>query len=152
MAHPVLSFRRWTQLHEADYRGAHEAPTHENGDPFHDVTRTIYPDDFYSPEGRRIYGTRDPIPDKESYNAIVSAHNKPESSITIYRAIPASVPEPAQRINPGDWVTPSKSYANEHGARFDDGAKILTKTVPAKHLYTDGNSIHEWGYDPTGLP
>ena len=53
-------------------------------------------------------------------------------------------------INSGDWVTINRRYAVQHGKSNLNGKyKILTKTVPAKHLYTDGNSIHEWGYDPT---
>lgn len=51
---------------------------------------------------------------------------------------------------PGDWVTINKKYAVQHGkSNLDGNYMILTKTVPAKYLYTDGNSIHEWGYDPT---
>jgi len=55
------------------------------------------------------------------------------------------------KINRGDWVTTSKSYAKEHGESHLGGKgkyKILSAHVPASHLYTDGNSIHEWGYDP----
>lgn len=52
-------------------------------------------------------------------------------------------------INPGDWVTIVKNYAVDHGqASLGNKYKILTKTVKAKDLYTDGNSIHEWGYSP----
>ncbi len=52
------------------------------------------------------------------------------------------------QINTGDWVTISPHYAKEHGEnQFNVGNyRILKKTVPAKELYTDGNSIHEWGY------
>ena len=54
------------------------------------------------------------------------------------------------KIEPGNWVTINKEYAVEHGmANLNKRYKILTKTVPAKHLYTDGNSVHEWGYDPS---
>lgn len=51
-------------------------------------------------------------------------------------------------INSGDWVTINKDYAKEHGDSHLDDYKILTKTVRAKDLYTDGNSIHEFGYNP----
>lgn len=54
------------------------------------------------------------------------------------------------RINAGDWVTTVRSYAIEHGRSSLLGSyKILTKTVPAKHLFTDGNSVYEFGYDPS---
>jgi hypothetical protein len=54
-------------------------------------------------------------------------------------------------INKGDWVTPSRSYAEQHGSReFGERYyRILTKTVPAKHLFTNGDSVQEFGYDPS---
>ena len=53
-------------------------------------------------------------------------------------------------INPGDWVTINKKYAKEHGeAHLDGQYRIIQKTVRAKDLFTDGNSIHEWGYNPS---
>lgn len=53
------------------------------------------------------------------------------------------------QINPGDWVTISLSYAKDHAlSNLKPPFKIISKTVPAKSLFTDGNSIHEWGYHP----
>jgi len=53
------------------------------------------------------------------------------------------------KINAGDWVSISSSYAKEHGRyNLRDNYKILSKTVTAKELCTDANSIHEWGYNP----
>ena len=50
-------------------------------------------------------------------------------------------------INDGDWVTISKAYAIEHGKSSLGGKyRILSKTVMAKQLFSEGNSIHEWGY------
>jgi hypothetical protein len=52
------------------------------------------------------------------------------------------------KINDGDWVTINLDYAKEHGVNnLNRKYKILTKTVLAKNLYTDGNSLHEWGYN-----
>ena len=60
------------------------------------------------------------------------------------------VPQKRHRINPGDWVTTVRRYAVEHGKSNLDGQyRILSKMVHARDLYTDGNSIYEWGYDPT---
>lgn len=57
------------------------------------------------------------------------------------------------RINKGDWVTGSRRYAVEHGqSNLGNQYKIISKTVPAKHLFTDGNSLDEWGYDPDEHP
>lgn len=53
------------------------------------------------------------------------------------------------KINPGDWVTINKQYAISHGkSNLLGNYKILTKSVPAATLFTTGDSIHEWGYNP----
>ena len=55
--------------------------------------------------------------------------------------------ETSIKINNGDWVTTSRMYAKEHGeSHLNNNYKIVTKTVKASQLYTDGNSIFEWGY------
>jgi len=51
------------------------------------------------------------------------------------------------KINSGDWVTINPAYVKEHGQNNLNGKfRVLTKTVNASQLFTDGNSIHEWGY------
>jgi len=53
------------------------------------------------------------------------------------------------QINVGDWVTIYRPYAVDHGKGALNGQyKILSKTVKASELFTDGNSIYEWGYVP----
>jgi hypothetical protein len=55
----------------------------------------------------------------------------------------------AAKINVGDWVAITKSYALEHGRSHLNGKfKIISKTVQIKELFTDGNSLEEWGYWP----
>lgn len=50
-------------------------------------------------------------------------------------------------INDGDWVAISRQYAKEHGqTEFGTQFKILSKVVRANELYTEGNSLSEWGY------
>jgi hypothetical protein len=51
------------------------------------------------------------------------------------------------KINNGDWVTINPAYAKEHGANQLSKYRVLSKTVSARQLFTDGNSIHEWGYN-----
>ena len=61
---------------------------------------------------------------------------------------PTSEPDKL-KINKGDWVTASRSYAKGHGEDALRGRyRILSKTVPASELYTNGDSIHEYGYHP----
>ena len=51
-------------------------------------------------------------------------------------------------FNSGDWVTVWRPYAIEHGEGNLGGEyKILTKTVPAKTLWTNGDSLYEFGYN-----
>jgi len=57
--------------------------------------------------------------------------------------------EKKTKINKGDWVTINPQYAKEHGESNLDRYRILRKTVRAKDIYSDGDSIHEWGYDPS---
>lgn len=52
------------------------------------------------------------------------------------------------KINAGDWVTINPEYAKVHAKSNFDNYKILTKTVKANTLFTYGDSIHEWGYNP----
>ena len=60
--------------------------------------------------------------------------------------------EPANKmnINAGDWVTLTKEYAKDHGESALKGQyKILSKKVRAKDLWTNADSIHEFGYHPS---
>ena len=84
-------------------------------------------------------------------------HNKSESSKWYDKAVDRRAElekeddnhRPSKKINAGDWVSPSRHYAKEHGeAHLNGKYKIISKSVPAKHLFTDGNSVHELGYDP----
>ena len=132
---------------EAEYRGAHTAPSVNYGAPGHDLTE-MYPDDIYGPNGARYYGhsgdSRGRKQDNDTIAIIRSLRNNPDKKINIYRAVPKAVKD----INPGDWVTINKDYAKEHGERHLDSFRVLSKKVPAREIYTDGNSIHEWGWNP----
>lgn len=58
-------------------------------------------------------------------------------------------PAAKMTIEPGNWVTISRAYAKEHGDSALNGEyKIISKTVYAGEVFTEGNSLHEQGYDP----
>ena len=131
---------------ESNYRGAHTAPSADYGAPGHDLTE-MYPDDIYGPNGARYYGHGglDKKLDVETIKILNTFRGKPDKIITIYRAVPKNVKE----INPGDWVTINKKYAQSHGKSWlDSNFTVLSKKVPAREIYTDGNSIHEFGWNP----
>jgi hypothetical protein len=69
------------------------------------------------------------------------------------RAQPEAPPQKLG-INRGDWVTINRGYAVEHGEANLGGKgkyKIIKQTVPARSIYTNGDSLHEFGYDPDPL-
>jgi len=132
-----------------DYRGTHTSPRPEEGvkNRADDMT-DVYPDDIYGPMGERYYGERRAY-DKKALKVIREMRDNPEMEVTIYRSVPSGV----STINPGDWVTITEEYAKEHGMDADDASKdwpVISMTVKAKELFTDGNSIQEWGYHPAG--
>jgi hypothetical protein len=130
-----------------EYRGAHKAPGNDDyHSPAHELDRGMYPEDVYGPNGHHYYGTGNNKMDREVLATLREARNNPDHPITVYRAVPGEFKD--QDINPGDWVTPSMDYAHQHGLGWDSH-HIIEKTVPAKHLWTEGNSLHEFGYDPT---
>ena len=118
----------------------------------------LAPNDFWSPQGPRWYMYNNDA-GMQAYAAISSAirainyqlreygevRNIP--TVKVYRAVPNSIE--ATVLQNGDWVTPSKLYADRHGkARFGfDEYKIIEQEVPATELWWDGNDAREWGYD-----
>ena len=133
-----------------EYRGHHKAPDKSYA-PLHDMTQ-VYQDDIYSNMAARYYGHfgGNDINDKKMINIIHRYRNKPNDMVTIYRAVPNNLKETEIEINAGDWVTLSEDYAVGHGkSTLEGNYKILTKEVPARTLFNDGNSIFEFGYDPT---
>ena len=127
------------------YKMSHAAPTKKDDKPAYNVV-DAFGDDIYSNDAARLYGHGVPKMDKQSIDVIKKIKNKPNSEVIVYRAVPKNL---EVEINAKDWVTTSKEYAREHGeGPLKGNYKILEKKVKAKDLYTDGNSIHEWGYDP----
>ena len=66
--------------------------------------------------------------------------------VKVYRAVPTSVKE--GKLRNGDWVTPSKKYAEMHGDnRLEGKYRIIEDEVPANQLWWDGNDVNEFGFD-----
>lgn len=135
-------------------KAQHSAPERTSNAPLYDLTvNGIYPKDVY--ERLREYGN-DPEFDGDSMSVIWKYHNKPDRRVFVYRAVPAAVAYRARLngvvpIHSGDWITLTKEYAKEHARDLDgrgrDGV-VVHKRVKAKEVFTDGNSLSEWGYDP----
>ncbi len=88
---------------------------------------------------------------KESGKAIQTAiddirNGKKDVKIKVYRAVPTTVRE--GKLRNGDWVTPSRRYAELHGDnRLEGKYRIIEDEVPAGDLWWDSNDVNEWGYD-----
>jgi hypothetical protein len=134
-----------------DYSGEHRAPMRDSGAPL-DNLKDVYPDDVYGPKGALYYGhSSGDATDKAAIRILQATRNKPDAPVKVFRAIPKDIQ--SNEINPGDWITTIKSYAVQHGEGALGGDyKILEKTVPAGDLYTNGDSIFEFGYDPKFMP
>jgi SPP1 gp7 family putative phage head morphogenesis protein len=126
-----------------NYRGYHRAPSRKDGfgSPAIDIEEMM--PDFYTRSN--IYTTGMPQADRQSISAIMAIRNNPDKLVTIYRAVPKHV----EQINPGDWVTLSRSYADTHLLSNLEGGHVISLKIPAKNLWFDGDSINEFGYDPT---
>lgn len=133
---------------DPSYRGQHQPPgPDDEGTPtIDDLTRPgswMEGNDVY--EHPEYFGHGDPVVDREAARALAAARGKPNAMVKIYRA----APKEAGGINPGDWVTTSKTYAKGHAAQSEDPAEdwpIYEAEVPANVIYNGGNDIIEWGY------
>ena len=113
-----------------------------DGAPMHDVEEA-FPDLY---EQARLYDYGAPY--QSALGTIKRVRGNPDAEVKVFRA----VPDPTMTINPSDWVTPSYIYAKEHGRHATDPARdmpIISRTVRAGELRTEGNSVCEWGWFPT---
>jgi hypothetical protein len=133
-----------------DYRGVHRAPgwSEDGSTASLDNLTAIYPDDIYDTRvAPRYYGhMEDPAADREMIEMFARLRGRPDVGVPVYRAVPVDAPD---GLNPGDWVTPSRRYAEGHGQSALGGEyRIIEGNVPARELYTDANSIFEFGWSP----
>lgn len=138
-------FRETASVEEDDYRLQHTAPGPDGDAPLHDLTSTgVLPDDIYTHP--HYYSDMSAPSSKQAHQVIKAVRGNPEAPVTIYRALPA---EHAHKgIRTGDWVSTSPDYAREHGMmeHEDDDWPVVKATVQAKHLYTNGDDLREYGY------
>ena len=91
------------------------------------------------PTINKVYGK-----DLQYYkDANIPIVNSPNEMVTIYRS--ANKLE-GVTLEPGDYVSFSKDYANMH-----DRGKLITQKVPAKDVIWQGNDFNEWIYSPESI-
>jgi hypothetical protein len=129
----------------SDYAGEHHAPMRDGNAPAFNLAGDIYPDDIYSSNAVQYYGTGNESMDKDTMGLLQSLRGQPDADVKIYRAVPKGVDD----LNAGDWVTVNKQYAQDHGeAALGGDFDIVERKVKASEIFTNGDSIHEFGYDP----
>lgn len=136
---------------DTEWRMNHRAPGNDGfSQSIDDVREMFGGEQIYSRRAEQLYGEGRDY-DWKAIRVIQQMRGKPDADVTVYRAVPKSVKD--SRLRKGDWVTTVREYAQEHGGReFSEngGYRIIAETVKSRDLYTDGNSIFEWGYDPEG--
>ena len=146
----VAALRAEANANRDDWAGIHRPPMKDSGAPAHDLTGggTVYPDDVYSSNAVQYYGTGNKAMDRETVQILNKLKNNPDKMVSIYRAVPPGVKYP--EISAGDWVTVNRNYAKDHGESALRGDYvIIERRVPARDIYTNGDSIHEFGFDPS---
>lgn len=109
---------------------------------------SLQPDDYFTHPERYSQNTPHGLESARSIQAAIEALKRGEKGVKVkvYRAVPISVKE--GKLRNGDWVTPSKKYAEMHGnSRLEGKYRIIEDEVPANELWWDGNDANEWGYD-----
>ena len=83
---------------------------------------------------------------KEAIDNIRKVVRTKGQRVTMYRSVPSSVKE--GNFRNGDWVTPSRKYAEENARVHGWGSeyRIIAQDVPISDVWFDGNDIAEWGY------
>jgi hypothetical protein len=133
-----------------DYRMRHQPPTRQESLEEEGVSASldkideVFPKDILDPSRQKNYRSGFPDADKEAFDVINSIKGDPDAEVTIYRGVPENVDD----IQPNNWVTLSRKYAQAHVDSNVPGGKVIAKKVKASDLFTNADSIQEWGWDP----
>lgn len=109
---------------------------------------TPQPDDYFSHPESYSQNTPHGLESVKAINTAIDAikNGEKDVKVKVYRAVPTSVKE--GKLRNGDWVTPSKKYAEMHGTnRLEGKYRIIEDEVPANQLWWDGNDANEFGFD-----
>lgn len=137
-----------------EYAGHHQAPG-PGEIPLHDLTGNSdiggLPEDWYTHPQYYTHGDASKGETRKVQQMYNQVRGNPEGMVDIYRSLPHGNSD----FNTGDWVTPSLEYARNHGKHADDPSQdwpVIRSTVPAKHLWHNGDSYFEMGYHGPSHP
>ena len=121
------------------YRGSHRP--NEDGPPAYNLLKgNLIPNDIYDhPKWYSGDISRDGKVVQETMAVLKKVRGNPNSKITVYRS------GPVRELNPGDWVTISKTYADSHG---DGRWESHSFEVAAKDIRWAMDDLSEWGFYP----
>lgn len=125
-----------------DYRMRHRPaePDDGVGAPFHRADDVM--PEVTGPKGVQFYGHRDSFSEHETFQQLRAAKGNPDAPVTVYRAAPNG-----SGIHSGDWVTPSRAYAQQHkDSNGEPDWEIASRKAKASQIWGHGDSPHEWGY------
>ena len=139
---------------DSSWRMEHSAPNSRDDVSLDKLKESgLIPDDFWEHPEWYTYSAEE----RESYYKVkkaietqekrTSEGNPRDAYMWVYRAVDKTVNTKEDYFRNGDWVTPSKDYAINEGKMNPNGYRIIKHSVSIKHLYWDGNSIAELGYD-----
>lgn len=141
-------------LDDSSWRMQHMAPNSKEDISIAKLKGSgLVPDDFWqhpewytntSEERESYYKVKQAI---ESMERIVAIGKPAHAYMVVYRAVDKTVNTKETGFRNGDWVTPSREYAVNEGLMNPNGYRIIADRVDINHLYWDGNSIAELGYD-----
>ena len=77
---------------------------------------------------------------QESIDSLMAIKDKPDATVTVYRAAPK------KELNDGDWITLSKKYAQQEAQT--ESVPVHEFKVKAKDIQFAGDDINEFGYFP----
>ncbi len=139
---------------DSSWRMEHSAPNSRDDVSLDKLKESgLIPGDFWEHPEWYTYSAEE----RESYYKVkkaietqekrTSEGNPRDAYMWVYRAVDKTVNTKEDYFRNGDWVTPSKDYAINEGKMNPNGYRIIKHSVSIKHLYWDGNSIAELGYD-----
>ena len=105
----------------------------------------MVPDDYWTHPRNYQYESYDFESHAAVMRAMESRANGGKGLIHLFRAIPKDAKD--SKFRNGDWVTPSRRYAELSGKEEPGGYRIIENVAPIDHVWWDGNSINELGYD-----
>ena len=141
-------------IDDGEWKMMHRAPDRQSGESLENIAegRAVVPADYWEhPERYQTEDVQraafDKVKDFLDRAKAWKRGERKEPVMRFYRAVPKDVRE--SRFRNGDWITPEKEYAQEHGLRqFGAGKyRVIIDAVKASDAWWNGDDICEWGYD-----